>query len=131
MCLTVNEVFILDLQDDFKMNYTKDLYEFINGDIIKAYYLGLKFSEWYKDLESEQQYLYSKQARHNKDFISKYSSQIDFWINRFAKDNNMSDEDGLPVLDVCEYVLNNMIYDNDSDDVKLAFHLGYGTNCIH
>ena len=36
--LTVTKDFIYDLKDDFTMNDKKDLYQFIDGDLVKAFY---------------------------------------------------------------------------------------------
>lgn len=117
--LTVNKDFIYDLKDDFTMNDSKDLYQFINGDPIRAFYLGINIKNWFEELSPEKQYLYSKQIRHNKDKLEKYQKQLEFWTNKFP---NESDE--INLVDLSEYILNNMIYENENDEINLAFFFG-------
>ena len=117
--LTVNKDFIYDLKDDFTMNNKKDLYQFIGGDLVKAFYLGVNLTEWFKELPAEKQYLYSKQIRHNKDNLEKYQKQLTFWTDKFSN----KDEE-IDLVDLSEYILNNMIYENNSDEINLALFLG-------
>lgn len=117
--LTVNKDFIYDLKDDFTMNDKKDLYQFIGGDLVKAFYLGVNLTEWFKELPAEKQYLYSKQIRHNKDNLEKYQKQLTFWTDKFSN----KDEE-IDLVDLSEYILNNMIYENNSDEINLALFLG-------
>lgn len=117
--LTVNENFIYDLKDDFTMNDKKDLYQFIGGDLVKAFYLGINLTEWFKELPAEKQYLYSKQIRHNKDNLEKYQKQLTFWTDKFS-----SKDKEIDLVDLSEYILNNMIYEDNSDEINLAFLLG-------
>lgn len=117
--LTVNKDFIYDLKDDFTMNDSKNLYQFINGDPIRAFYLGINIKNWFEELSPEKQYLYSKQIRHNKDKLEKYQKQLEFWTNKFP---NESDE--INLVDLSEYILNNMIYENENDEINLAFFFG-------
>lgn len=117
--LTVTKDFIYDLKDDFIMNDKKDLYQFINGDLVKAFYLGINIDNWFQDLPNEKKYLYSKQIRHNKDNLEKYQKQLEFWTNKFP-----SKTDKIDLVDLSEYILNNMIYEDNSDEINLAFSLG-------
>lgn len=117
--LTVTKDFIYDLKDDFTMNDKKDLYQFINGDLVKAFYLGINIDDWFQDLPNEKKYLYSKQIRHNKDNLEKYQKQLEFWTNKFP-----SKTDKIDLVDLSEYILNNMIYEDNSDEINLAFSLG-------
>lgn len=117
--LTVTKDFIYDLKDDFIMNDKKDLYQFINGDLVKAFYLGINIDDWFQDLPNEKKYLYSKQIRHNKDNLEKYQKQLEFWTNKFP-----SKTDKIDLVDLSEYILNNMIYEDNSDEINLAFSLG-------
>lgn len=117
--LTVTKDFIYDLKDDFTMNDKKDLYQFINGDLVKAFYLGINIDDWFQDLPNEKKYLYSKQIRHNKDNLEKYQKQLEFWTSKFP-----SKTDKIDLVDLSEYILNNMIYEDDSDEINLAFSLG-------
>lgn len=117
--LTVTKDFIYDLKDDFIMNDKKDLYQFIDGDLVKAFYLGINIDDWFQDLPNEKKYLYSKQIRHNKDNLEKYQKQLEFWTNKFP-----SKTDKIDLVDLSEYILNNMIYEDNSDEINLAFSLG-------
>lgn len=121
--LNVDTNYILDLHDDFVMNKDNNLYEFIGTDPVLAFYLGANFKKWFEELEKEQQYLYSKQARHNKEHLEKYENQIQFWTKKYP-----DKKDGVvDLIPMSEYILNNMFYDEDSeelDKVKLAFFLG-------
>ena len=117
--LTVTKDFIYDLKDDFTMNDKKDLYQFINGDLVKAFYLGINIDDWFQDLPNEKKYLYSKQIRHNKDKLEKYQKQLEFWTSKFP-----SKTDKIDLVDLSEYILNNMIYEDNSDEINLAFSLG-------
>lgn len=121
--LTVTKDFIYDLKDDFTMNDKKDLYQFIGGDLVKAFYLGVNINDWFQDLPNEKKYLYSKQIRHNKDNLEKYQKQLEFWTSKFP-----SKTDEIDLVDLSEYILNNMIYEDNSDEIDLAFFLGKTVN---
>lgn len=116
--LDVDKNYILDLHDDFFGNYSKGLYQFIDGDPVTAFYLGMNVNEWFKDLGQERQLLYSKQLRHSGDNLSKYTKQIEFWYNKFPKDNQID------VIKLSEYILNNMFWEQDSDIINMALFLG-------
>ena len=122
----VDPRYIQDLRDDFVMNETLTLYEFIGSDPIKAFYLGLKIEEWFEDIDRKQRYLYSKQARHNKDDLEKYQSQIEFWSKKFPE------QDGdIEMAILAEFIINNMIWDEKTeelDTVKMAFFFGQTIN---
>lgn len=103
------------------MNFTKDLYQFIDGDPVKAFHVGMNIKEWFDSLEPRQQYLYSKQLRHNKDFLDKYMEQMKFWTDKFP------DEEETDLLCLSEYILNNMFWDEESEEldrVKMAIFFG-------
>lgn len=111
-----------DLEDDFVMNEDKTLYEFIGKDPVKAFYLGYNITRWFKYIDKKQKYLYSKQARHNKDDLEKYQSQIEFWSNKYK-----SSEPEINMAALAEFIFNNMFWDEkteDIDKVKLAFFFG-------
>ena len=121
--LEVDSVYILDLKDDIVMNFTNDLYQFIDEDPVRAFHVGMNINEWFEELEPRQQYLYSKQLRHNKDFLDKYIDQMNFWITRFSNDKEIG------LLHLSEYILNNMFWDEDTeklDRVRMALFLGQG-----
>ena len=111
-----------DLEDDFVMNEDKTLDEFIGKDPLRAFYLGYNITEWFKYIDKKQKYLYSKQARHNKDDLEKYQSQIEFWSNKYK-----SSEPEINMATLAEFIFNNMFWDEkteDIDKVKLAFFFG-------
>lgn len=125
--LAVDEFFVADLEDDFMMNETLNLYEFIGKDPARAFYLGLYITDWFKGITKSQRYLYSKQARHNKEVAIKYSKQLDFWYNKFPGENDAE----LKMVKLAEFVLSNMFWDEgqeDIDRIKLAFFFGDAIN---
>lgn len=118
----VDPRYIQDLEDDFVMNEDQTLYEFIGKDPVKAFYLGYNITRWFKYIDKKQKYLYSKQARHNKDDLEKYQSQIEFWSNKYK-----SSEPEIDMAALAEFIFNNMFWDEkteDMDKVKLAFFFG-------
>lgn len=118
--LSVNTVYLIDLKEDFTMNETKDLYQFIDGDPVKAFHIGANIKEWFETLDPIKQYLYSKQLRHNKDDLEKYKEQIKFWAEKFPSKE-------ADFLELSEFILNNMFWDEESeelDKVKLAIFFG-------
>lgn len=117
----VDPRFVQDLEDDFVMNEKLTLYEFIGRDPVKAFYLGLNITEWFKEIDRRQRYLYSKQARHNKDDLEKYQKQIEFWASKFPKE-----EEDIDLVELAEFIINNMLWEEETeelDKVKLAFSL--------
>lgn len=117
----VDPRFIEDLEDDFVMNETLTLYEFINNDPVKAFYLGIYLDKWFKKINRNQRYLYSKQARHNNDDIRKYDKQIEFWQKKFPEEGEID------LAKVAEYIINNIFWEEKTEDldrVKMAFFLG-------
>lgn len=117
----VDPRFIQDLEDDFMVNEDLTLYEFIGKDPVKAFYLGYNLTKWFKNIDRKQRYLYSKQARHNKDDLKKYQSQIEFWTKKFPKNGEIS------MTELAEFIMNNMFWEEkteDLDKVKLAFFFG-------
>lgn len=76
---------------------------------------------WFEDLEPKQQYLYSKQIRHNKEYLEKYKDQIQYWSDKFANGEDVVLED------LSEYILNNMFWDEKTEEldrIKMAFFFG-------
>lgn len=117
----VDSRYVQDLEDDFVMNEDLTLYEFIGKDPVKAFYLGYNINDWFEKIDKKQRYLYSKQARHNKDDLEKYQSQIMFWTKKF------SGEEEVDMFDLSEFIFNNIFFDKEteeSDRIKLAFFLG-------
>lgn len=118
----VDPRYIQDLEDDFIMNEDLTLYEFIGKDPVKAFYLGYNITEWFKYIDRKQKYLYSKQARHNKDDLEKYQSQIEFWSKKY-----ISPEPDIDMVLLAEFIINNMFWEEETEDldkVKLAFFFG-------
>lgn len=119
--LSVDSRYIADLEDDFVMNEDLTLYEFIGNDPVKAFYLGYKITKWFEYLDKSQKYLYSKEARHNRDSLEKYQEQINFWTSKYKSSGEVD------LICLSEYIINNMFYDEETEDldrVKLAFFFG-------
>lgn len=117
----VDSRYVLDLEDDFVMNETLTLYEFIGKDPVRAFYLGHNLHKWFKNIDKKQKYLYSKQARHNKDDLEKYQSQIEYWSEKFPGEEDVS------MIELAEFIINNMFWEEKTeelDKVKLAFFFG-------
>lgn len=114
--------YVQDLEDDFVMNEDKTLYEFIGNDPVKAFYLGYNITKWFDYIDKKQKYLYSKQARHNKDDLEKYQKQIEFWANKYK-----SPGPDIDMALLAEFIINNMFWEEETEDldkVKLAFFFG-------
>ena len=114
--------YVQDLEDDFIMNEDRDLYKFINNDPVRAFYLGYNITKWFDYIDKKQKYLYSKQARHNKDDLEKYQKQIEFWANKYK-----SPESEINMSTLAEFIINNMFWEEETEDldrVKLAFFFG-------
>lgn len=119
---TVNPLFVLDLRDDFLMNNSKKLYEFIGRDPVKAFHLGIHVSKWFDLLDKKQQYLHSKLLRHNQEEIESYMDQLKHWTEAFP---NSSKDDQINMIELSEYVFNNMIWSGEEmDKIKVALFLG-------
>lgn len=122
MTFGVNQLYTLDLRDDFVMNYDKDLYEFIDNDPIKAYNLGIYVTKWFNELNKDQQYLHSRCLRHINEEVLPYSEQINYWSKKFP-----TEEDGqVDLLEMCDYIYDNIIWLEDEDiaRIKVALFLG-------
>lgn len=120
MNIEVDQNYIADLHDDFFMNKNKDLYQFINDDLTTAFFLGVNVETWFKEIDKEQQYLVSKQIRHNKDFVVPYEEQINYWIQNYRGEDN--------VYALAKYVIENLFYTSEEDKVKIAFYFGQVTS---
>jgi hypothetical protein len=120
MNIEVDQNYIADLHDDFFMNKNKDLYQFINDDLTTAFFLGVNVETWFKEIDKEQQYLVSKQIRHNKDFVVPYEEQINYWIQHYRGEDN--------VYKLAKYVIENLFYTSEEDKVKIAFYFGQVTS---
>lgn len=119
---TVNPLFVLDLRDDFLMNNSKKLYEFIGKDPVKAFHLGVHVAKWFDLLDKKQQYLHSKLLRHNQEEIEPYIDQLKHWAEAFP---HSSKDDQINMIELSEYVFNNMIWnDEETDQIKVALFLG-------
>lgn len=117
----VDPNYILDLEDDFVINESLTLYEFIGDDPVKAFYLGFNIEEWFSKIDKKQRYLYSKQARHNKDDLKKYQNQIEYWSKKYPSDEMVD------MVKLSEFIMNNIIWQEESetlDRIKLAFFFG-------
>lgn len=105
------------------MNTSKKLYDFIDKDPVKAFYLGMYIKKWFDLLDKEQQYLHSKLLRHNREEIEPYSEQIKFWTSKAS----YNDGEEINMIEMSEYIFNNLIWNPDTeeiDKVKVALFLG-------
>lgn len=121
---TVSPLFVLDLRDDFIMNSSKKLYEFLGKDPVKAFHLGIYVTKWFDSLDKKQMYLHSKSLRHVQEDIEPYMDQMKHWTEAFP---HASKEDQINMIELSEYVFNNMIWNPDTeeiDQIKVALFLG-------
>lgn len=121
---SVNPLFVLDLRDDFIMNSSKKLYEFLGKDPIKAFHLGVHVTKWFNSLDKKQMYLHSKLLRHNQEDVESYMDQMKHWTEVFP---HASKDDQINMIELSEYVFNNIIWNPDTeeiDQVKVALFLG-------
>ena len=95
----VNPLFILDLRDDFIMNSSKKLYDFLGKDPIKAFHLGVHVTKWFESLDKKQMYLHSKLLRHNQEEIESYMDQMKHWTETFP---HSSKDDQVNMLELSE-----------------------------
>lgn len=125
---TVDNLFVLDLRDDFIMNDKLKLYQFVDKDPVKAFHLGIHISKWFDLLDKKQQYLHSKSIRHNQEDIESYREQMRYWAQKFPC---ASEDEQINVIELSEYIFNNLIW-NDSteeeDRIKIALFLGMVAN---
>jgi len=106
------------------MNSSKELYEFLGKDPVKALYLGIYVTKWFELLDKKQMYLYSKSLRHNQEEIESYLDQMKHWASEFP---NFSKE--VDAVKLSEFVFNNIVWNQDTeelDKVKVALFLGMG-----
>lgn len=119
---TENEV--ADLHDEFLVNTEQEFWEFINEEIDTAYYLGMHFDKWFKELKDlDKQFLYSISARHCNDDLDKYQDQVSFWSKKYT---NKIDSNEVDMVDMSEFILNHIIFQPEDEDliINLAFMLG-------
>lgn len=120
---------IEDLKDDIIENFDKHLYEFIRNDLEKAFYTGYLLKQMLYDdeeLEVEQYLLYSREFRHKGDDLDKYESQIEFWENKYKSINEKP-----KLLDILEFIINNMFYYSMKDAVNICLKFGEMTYNPH
>ena len=125
MNLHVDNIYIEDLRDDIRVNYDYSLYEFIDGDVIKAFYFGYIIKDEFETFDQGRQYLYSKGLRHVGKDIEEYNPQIKYWIDKYIEQIKTEEVD---LIEVSEYVLNNLIYFDPKDIIKIALFLGLKNN---
>lgn len=117
--LEVNNLYIPDLHDDFIMNKDLKLFQFINNDPVKAFYLGMYVVKWWDKLDKDQMYLHSKELRHNgPDHIAKYQEQIQYWSKKYEGEENID------MIDLAQFLINNIFYEKENDNIRVALHLG-------
>lgn len=113
--------YVEDIEDDILGNFDKDLYDFIEGDVVRAFWTGYILPEMLKsdDLEIDQYLLYSKQFRHCDDDLDKYEKQLTYWEKQYLE---ISDHP--KTLNVLSYVLSNMIFLSDKDELNMYLTFG-------
>lgn len=116
--LKIEYIEILDIRDDFIVNWDKTLYKFINNDPVIAFYIGFNIKRWFPLLECEQKYLHSKYLRHCTVDNDCYKKQIEYLIKKFPS------AEEIDLIELSNYVLNNIVLKKDSDFVSVSLYLG-------
>lgn len=117
--IDINEIYLLDLKDDFEeigrgqRNFT--VWEFINSDLNRAFGLGCIYNTL---VETEMWIPVSirKFMRHLPETLSIYEPQLE-WINSKYKETGN-------IMHYYSFVLDNMFFDSIEDKFKVAVGLG-------
>lgn len=117
--IDVNEIYLLDLKDDFEeigrgqKNFT--VWDFINSDLNRAFGLGCIYNTL---VETEMWIPVSirKFMRHLPETLSIYEPQLE-WINN--KCSKMND-----TMQYYSFILDTMFFESDGDRYKVAIGLG-------
>lgn len=119
--LNVNPLYIEDLFEDVCDNTEQHLYAFIGNDPVKAFYFALNIKDWVPKLAAWQVRLYLKELRHVIKKIEHLFPQIRFWENKYL---DLFKDQKVNLLHMPNYMLNNIIVDNDEDLINFALLLG-------
>lgn len=119
--LNVKPSYIEDLFDDVCDNTELHLYAFIGNDPVKAFYFALYITEWSSKLSAWQVRLYLKELRYVVKKIEQLFPQITFWENKYL---DLFKDQKVNLLHMSNYMLNNIIVDNDEDLINFALLLG-------
>lgn len=119
--LDVKYSYVEDLFDDVCDNNELHLYDFLGGNIVKAFYFALYFPEWIPQLQDFQIRLYSREMRHIEEKISHLSSQIDYWNSVYR---SKYDNQEVSIIHYPSYMLDNIIVENDFELLNLSLLLG-------
>lgn len=119
--LNVKPSYIEDLFDDVCDNTELHLYAFIGNDPVKAFYFALYIAEWSSKLAAWQVRLYLKELRHVVKKTEHLFPQITFWENKYL---DLFKDQKVNLLHMFNYMLNNIIVDNDEDLINFALLLG-------
>lgn len=122
--LNVKPSYIEDLFDDVCDNTELHLYAFIGNDPVKAFYFTLYITERSSKLAAWQVRLYLKELRHVIKKIEHLFPQITFWENKYS---DLFKDQKVNLLHTFNYMLNNIIVDNDEDLINFALLLGANT----
>lgn len=114
-----NEVFCLDLKDDFEelgrheRNFELD--EFIQKDLSRAFAFGYCYTDWIKE-KMWFPVSIRKVLRHLKDNLEDFIPQIKWLNEKYKATENRGD--------YVNYILDNIFCDNQDDLLKIAILLG-------
>lgn len=124
--LDIPSKYLIDLKYDFLSNKSKTLYELIDGDPARAFYIGIYSKKWFDLLEEKKKYLYSKDFCHLPEQMQKYRTQLEYWVKKY---NSSQESDEVDTVKLSEYVLNIIVFDSETEEqdlIKLALFLGMG-----
>lgn len=118
-----NEVFCLDLKDDFeemgRNQRNFDLDDFIQGDLSKAFAFGYCHLDWMKE-KMWFPVSIRKALRHICDGLEDFSPQLKWLNTKYEIANGKT----VKIQDYANYILDNIFCDDPDTLIKLAIILG-------
>lgn len=113
-----------DLIEDIIVN-EDPIKEFIDDDLVKAFYTGALLPQLLPQFPTEQKILYTKYRRKAIRTLNTYDKQVLFWTKKGENDPG-------DALMLYEYVINNLFYNSFEDAILICLALGtaYGESSI-
>lgn len=119
---------LLKVSEEFKVKFAEEMYandksypDFVDGDIVRAYYFGYLLPAVCKDLEEDGFKITSpeEQVMGIKWNIRKHRPQMNFWNTDYLKKHGSS----VNLVNLDSYILEKMVVDH-SDLLEIATVLG-------
>ena len=119
----------LEVTDKYKDDLLSEMYanekcidEFLDNDVVKAYYFGYLLDVVYEEFSLDGFKLQPASEKVAEIYwrIRKYKPQLDFWIDKYIK-NHCS------YVELNSYVLNKVVVEFEQDLIDIAIVIGYKT----